>query len=116
MDRMAQVLNNLVANALRHTLEGEVVLGAAAHNGQVNLSVADSGTGIAPDDLPYVFDRFYRGDKARQRTDSSSSGLGLAIAKAVVEAHGGAIAVDSTLGRGTTFTLTFPTATHETSA
>lgn len=109
-DRMAQVLNNLVANALRHTLEGEVVLGAAADNGHVNLSVADSGTGIAPDDLPYVFDRFYRGDKARQRTDSSSSGLGLAIAKAIVEAHGGAIAVDSTLGRGTTFTLTFPTA------
>ena len=76
-DRMAQVLNNLVANALRHTLQGEVVLAATAQDGQVHLSVRDSGSGIAPDDLPFVFDRFYRGDKARQRTDGSSSGLGL---------------------------------------
>jgi two-component system sensor histidine kinase BaeS len=109
-DRMAQVLNNLVANALRHTLQGEVVLAATAQDGQVQLSVRDSGSGIAPDDLPFVFERFYRGDKARQRTDGSSSGLGLAIAKAIVEAHGGTIVVESTLGCGTTFTLTFAAA------
>ena len=74
------------------------------------LEVRDTGSGIAADDLPFVFERFYRADKARQRTDSSASGLGLAITKAIVEAHGGTISVASTPGQGTIFTITLPAA------
>jgi signal transduction histidine kinase len=110
-DRITQVLNNLVSNALRHTRQGEIVLSARADDSYVSLSIRDSGSGIATEDLPFVFDRFYRGDKSRQRSDDgNSSGLGLAIAKAIVEAHGGTIRVESTLGKGTTFTLTLPVA------
>jgi two-component system, OmpR family, sensor histidine kinase BaeS len=104
-DRMAQVLNNLVSNALQHTPQGEVVLSAAASDGIVRLGVRDSGSGILPEDLPHVFDRFYRGDKSRQRTGEESSGLGLAIAKAIVEAHGGSISVTSAPDKGATVTV-----------
>jgi two-component system sensor histidine kinase BaeS len=107
-DRMAQVLNNLVTNALRHTTQGRVVLSARRDGQHVQLKVADTGAGIAPPDLPFVFDRFYRADPSRQRIDDDSSGLGLAISKAIVEAHGGAITVASALGQGTTFTITLP--------
>jgi two-component system sensor histidine kinase BaeS len=109
-DRMTQVLNNLVSNALRYTSQGAIVLAASAQGQWVQIQVRDSGSGIEPADLAFIFDRFYRADKARQRSDSVESGLGLAIAKAIVEAHGGTIAVESTLGVGTTFTLTFPVA------
>jgi signal transduction histidine kinase len=95
---------------MRHTGNGEIVLTAWATDADVYLSIRDSGSGIASEDLPYVFDRFYRGDKARQRTDSTASGLGLAIAKAIVEAHGGTIQVESAMGRGTTFTMRMPIA------
>ncbi len=104
-DRMAQVLKNMVANALRHTPQGEIVLSAQAEAGRVRLRVSDTGSGIAAEDLPYVFERLYRGDASRQRTVENSSGLGLAIAKAIVEAHGGSIAVASPLGHGTVFTI-----------
>jgi two-component system, OmpR family, sensor histidine kinase BaeS len=104
-DRMTQVLNNLVSNALHHTPSGEITLSAAARGRQVQIQVRDTGSGIAAEDLPHVFERFYRADKARQRTDGGSSGLGLAIAKAIVEAHGGTLAVASEGGRGTTFTI-----------
>ncbi len=108
--RMAQVLENLMSNALRHTSAGgRIVLSAEAQDGSVCLRVADTGSGIAPEDLPYVFDRFYRGDKSRQRT-GSESGLGLAIAKSLVEAHGGSISVESTPGEGTTFAVALPSA------
>ncbi len=118
-DRITQVLNNLVSNALRHTSQGEIVLSAWSQDGSVALRVSDTGSGIGFEDLPFVFDRFYRGDKSRHRPDaltddrtdgseSTSSGLGLAIAKAIVEAHGGVIKVESTLGEGTTFTLALP--------
>jgi two-component system sensor histidine kinase BaeS len=109
-DRMTQVLNNLVSNALRYTTRGEIVLAAAARDGQVVLTVRDTGTGIDPADLPFVFDRFYRADQSRQRADNPSSGLGLAIAKAIVEAHGGTIAVASSLGQGSEFTIALPAA------
>ena len=110
-DRITQVLNNLVSNALRHTHSGEIVLGAQADTAQVYLSIRDTGSGIAAEDLPFVFDRFYRGDKSRQRReDGDSSGLGLAIAKAIVEAHGGTIQVESPEGSGTTFTIALPVA------
>ena len=107
---MTQVLNNLVSNALRHTPHGTIALSAATEGNTVQLRVSDSGSGIDPEDLPFVFDRLYRVDKARQRTDDTSSGLGLAIAKAIVEAHGGTIAVESILGQGATFTITLPKA------
>jgi len=111
-DRMTQVLNNLVTNALRHTLRGEIALGATTAADTVTLTVRDSGEGIAPEDLPFVFDRFYRADKARvrrdQADDGASSGLGLAIAKALVESHGGTLTVASTLGMGATFAITLP--------
>ncbi|MBK9712685.1 MAG: HAMP domain-containing histidine kinase [Kouleothrix sp.] len=111
-DRMTQVLNNLVSNALRYTTQGAIVLSASAENQHVDVKVSDTGSGIDADDLPFVFDRFYRADKARQRTDSNASGLGLAIAKAIVEAHGGSIAVTSTPGQGTSFTISLPAKQH----
>ncbi len=142
-DRMTQVLNNLVSNALRHTpAGGSITLSAAADgpqqaeeagtasaSGQVSdheqlntqnstlntqhavlIRVCDTGAGIEAEDLPQIFHRFYRADKARQRIDSAGSGLGLAIARALVEAHGGTIAVESAPGRGTTFTIALPLA------
>jgi len=106
-DRMAQVLGNLIANSLRYTPpQGEIVLGARRSNASLVLSVRDTGTGIAPDALPHVFDRFYRADAARSRTDES--GLGLAIARSIVEAHGGSISAESSPGLGTTITITLP--------
>jgi two-component system sensor histidine kinase BaeS len=116
-DRMAQVLNNLVSNALRHTGEGEIRLTAReAENRRIVIEVHDTGSGIAPDDLPYIFDRFYRANPARTREGSQSAGLGLAIAKAIVEAHGGSISVASTVGVGTTFTIALPVAASAESA
>jgi two-component system sensor histidine kinase BaeS len=106
--RMAQVLENLVNNALRYTPEGgRIILSVKAEVNTINLRVQDNGVGIAPEDLPYVFDRFYRSDKARQR-HGGESGLGLAIARSIVEAHGGSLSVESTLGEGTTFTIALP--------
>lgn len=78
----------------------------------MRLTVRDTGSGIAPEDLPFIFERFYRADKARQRTASETSGLGLAITKAIVEMHDGTISVESALGYGTTFTITLPVAQH----
>lgn len=106
-DRMAQVLGNLVSNALRHTpAEGRICLAATHQDRRVLLTVQDTGAGIPPDQLPHVFDRFYRGDEARG--DGGESGLGLAIAKSLVELHGGTISVESSLGKGTTFTIALP--------
>lgn len=107
-DRMAQVLNNLLGNALRHTSSGGVTLSAQANGRTVVMQVRDTGSGIPADDLPHIFDRFYRADSARQRTEHGTSGLGLAIAKAIVEAHNGSIGVASLPGEGTTFTITLP--------
>jgi two-component system sensor histidine kinase BaeS len=108
--RMAQVLDNLMSNALRHTESGgRITLSADVADGAVRLHVTDTGSGIAPTDLPHVFDRFYRADKSRQRT-GTESGLGLAIAKSIVEAHGGTITVSSVLGQGSTFTIVLPAA------
>lgn len=109
-ERMAQVLNNLVGNALRHSGGGGVALRGRAQGGKVVLEVQDSGSGIAAEDLPFVFERFYRGDKSRHREDASTSGLGLAIARAIVEGHGGVIGVDSVEGMGSTFWIRLPQA------
>jgi len=107
--RMNQVLSNLLSNALRYTpAGGKITLGAEARNGGVDLSVRDTGAGIPPADLPFVFNRFYRADKSR--SDEGESGLGLAIVKALVEAHGGTIEALSELGRGTTMRIHLPAA------
>jgi two-component system OmpR family sensor kinase/two-component system sensor histidine kinase BaeS len=109
-DRMAQVLQNLVSNALRHTPVGErITLAAQTRAAHVQVSVSDTGAGIAPQDLPYVFDRFYRGEGSWART-SGNSGLGLSIAKALVEGMGGTIGVESTPGEGSRFWFTLPLA------
>ncbi len=109
-DRMTQVLNNLVSNALRHTQHGEIVLAAKVVGAAVHMTVSDTGVGIEAADLPLIFDRFYSTDRARQRNDSDATGLGLAIAKAIVEAHGGSLTVASSPGQGTTFTMTISAA------
>ena len=108
-ERLVQVLENLVSNALRHTeAGGEIKLSARATDEAVWLAVQDSGRGIAPDVLPHVFDRFYRGDDARS-DEGGESGLGLAIAKSIVEAHGGGISASSPgSGQGATFTIRLP--------
>ncbi|TFV66516.1 UNVERIFIED_ORG: HAMP domain-containing histidine kinase [Bacillus sp. AZ43] len=107
-DRIGQVLGNLLDNALRHTPPGgQVHLRALATAGEVSLEVVDTGPGIPPEHLPHVFERFYRVDAARDRAHGGS-GVGLAIAKALVEAHGGRISAHSTPGFGAAFTLTLP--------
>jgi histidine kinase len=110
-DRIVQVLTNLLTNALRYTDAGGTVTVAAARDGAaVRFSVRDTGLGIAPEHLPRVFDRFYRADSARTRA-AGGSGIGLTIARAIVEAHGGRISAASDgPGRGSTFTFTLPLA------
>ncbi|HEX7973019.1 MAG TPA: HAMP domain-containing sensor histidine kinase, partial [Anaerolineales bacterium] len=103
-ERMAQVFDNLIGNALRHTpAGGEIVLAAVPADGRVQLRVQDNGSGIDSIDLPNIFERFYRGDKSRQQT--GESGLGLAITKSIIEAHHGSISVQSRPGQGTIFTI-----------
>jgi signal transduction histidine kinase len=105
-DRLLQVLGNLVSNALRHTPDGgHVTLSAIHEDGHVMLRIRDSGPGIPADDLPHIFDRFYRGDQARQA--NGASGLGLAIARSLVEAHGGRLTAENTTG-GALFTIQLP--------
>ena len=109
-ERVGQVLRNLLNNAVAHTPKGgEITITARAADAEVAVSVHDTGTGIAPEHLPYVFDRFYRVDKSRAR-QTGGAGLGLAIAKQLVVAHGGSIKVESAPGPGTTFTFTLPVA------
>ncbi|WP_119066290.1 sensor histidine kinase [Aggregatilinea lenta] len=109
-DRILQVLSNLVSNALRHTPEGgQITLAARAADRRLVFSVQDTGSGIAPEHLPHVFERFYRADASRYQ-EHGESGLGMAIAKSIVEAHGGQIVAASDGKTGTTITLTFPLA------
>ena len=111
-DRLRQVVLNLVENALRHTPRGgEVRITMRDAGDGVRMSVADTGKGIALEDLPHVFDHFYRADLSRARS-SGGTGLGLAIVKSLVEAHGGRVTVESSVGAGSTFTVTFPAYTE----
>lgn len=106
--RLSQVLGNLLSNALRHTPAGGTVTVRAWGDARgAHVSVRDTGEGIAPEDLPHLFERFYRTDPARTRADGGT-GLGLAIARHWVEAHGGTLAVESQVGAGATFTITLP--------
>lgn len=112
-DKLEQVLTNLLDNAFRHTLEGKVIRittdrvhmqsGVA-----LKIVISDQGVGIPPEDVPFVFDRFYKADKARVRGETVGTGIGLAIVKNIVEAHKGAISVNSVVGEGTEFTIYIP--------
>jgi heavy metal sensor kinase len=109
--RLLQLLVNLVDNAVKYTpTGGRVAVTVDRLANQARLRVADTGVGIAPENVPHIFERFYRVDKARSRAEGGS-GLGLAIVEWIVHAHGGTIAVASETGRGTTFTVTLPLAT-----
>lgn len=105
---IGRVLDNLVANALRHTPAGGTVsITAAPMSDGARVEVADSGEGVPPEILPHIFDRFYRGDQSRSRA-TGGAGLGLAIAKGIVEAHGGEVGVESSPGQGARFYFTLP--------
>lgn len=107
-DRLAQVLTNLLDNAIKFTPEdGQIEVTWRSENGEVEVTVADSGPGIAAVDLPFVFERFYKADRARAAVPGGS-GLGLTITRHIVEAHGGRIRVTSAPGEGTTFAFTLP--------
>ncbi|WP_344522055.1 HAMP domain-containing sensor histidine kinase [Streptomyces rectiviolaceus] len=106
--RLRQAIGNLVSNAIRHTPQGgSVTIGCRATLDAVVVEVADTGTGIDPDDLPHVFDRFWRADKSRTRA-TGGSGLGLAIVRQLVEGHGGTVTARSTPGEGAVFTVRVP--------
>jgi two-component system OmpR family sensor kinase len=108
-DRLAQVFTNLLDNAVKHTPSGgQITLRAETDRNGVTVAVQDTGAGIPPDDLPRVFERFYQVDKSRKSDRGSGMGLGLAITRQIVEAHGGIIQVASALGKGTTFTVWLP--------
>ncbi|MBI4216448.1 MAG: HAMP domain-containing protein [Chloroflexi bacterium] len=120
-DRVAQVLGNLLSNALRYSpsggeirVEGQALLETQGQEGCLAVSVTDTGPGISPEALPHLFERFYRADPSRSRA-SGGSGLGLAIVKQLVEAQGGRVAVESPpeAGRGATFTFTLPAAVSQ---
>ncbi len=110
--RLNQVFSNLISNALRHTSKGGTISleteTLAGERTRVRIRVKDTGEGIAPEDLPFIFDRFWRGERSRTREGHASSGLGLAIAKQLIHAHGGTIEAQSELDKGTTFIIELP--------
>jgi signal transduction histidine kinase len=108
-DRLKQVLLNLVGNAIQYTPQGgEVFLSLAKIGEQARIVVRDTGPGIPAEDLPFIFERFYRAEKSRTRSKTSGFGLGLSIAQWIVENHGGTIKVESKEGQGTTFAIWLP--------
>lgn len=114
-DRLKQVMVNLVGNAINYTPKGgEIVVGLGKVTDRAQLTVTDNGPGIPPEDLPHIFERFYRGEKSRTRQkDGKGYGLGLSIAYWIVRNHGGRIEVNSTLGQGTTFCVWLPLAVND---
>ena len=109
-DALKRAVANLLDNAVRLAPAGSRIrLATGSEDDQAWIAVADEGPGIAPEDQPHVFDRFWRADKGRSRADGGT-GLGLAIVRHVAEAHGGTVRVDSELGRGSTFTVSLPLA------
>jgi two-component system OmpR family sensor kinase len=114
-DRLKQVLVNLIGNAITYTpVGGEVTVGVGKVEKRARLTIRDTGQGIPADDLPHIFERFYRGEKSRTRQkDGKGFGLGLSIAYWIVRNHGGQIEVESTVGEGTTFIVWLPLAAGE---
>ncbi len=113
-DRLHQVLGNLIANALRFTPPGgKITLDSTQAEDKAIIRISDTGQGITKENLSYVFDRFWKEDASRAHRDDTGSGLGLSIAKGIIEMHHGEITVDSEWGEGTSFTITLPTVPHE---
>jgi signal transduction histidine kinase len=114
-DRLKQVLVNLISNAIKYTPQGgEVTVGLGKVNGRARLTVSDTGPGIPAEDLPHIFERFYRGEKSRTRSrDGKGFGLGLSIAYWIVRNHGGQIEVSQRQPHGTTFCVWLPLAGGE---
>ncbi len=107
-DRIYQVITNLISNAVKYTPEnGSIKITISKANDSVKYSIKDNGIGIPSEDLPFVFERFYRADKSRNR-NTGGSGIGLAIVRSIVNAHGGTVSVTSTYGEGSEFILSFP--------
>ena len=108
-DRLRQVLLNLIGNAIQHSPSGsKVMLRLSRDENFSHLEVADTGPGIPADDLPHIFERFYRGERSRKRGPGTGFGLGLSIAYWIVANHGGSIDVQTHEGNGTTFTVNLP--------
>ena len=106
--RIRQVLHNLLENAIAHTeSKGRITVQARKSDKWIEINITDTGEGIPPEDLPMVFERFYRVDKSRARA-TGGSGLGLTIAKRLIEAHGGTITAESEPGKGSTFSFNLP--------
>jgi signal transduction histidine kinase len=109
LDRTEQVLINLLGNAISYTATGSITVRAWAEAGKLWIAVVDTGQGIGPEDLPHVFERFWRADRSRAR-HSGGTGIGLAISSRLVELQGGQIFVESQLGSGSTFRFFLPLA------
>lgn len=107
LDRIRQVFVNLLSNAFAYTRDGSISVTATKEGGRFRITVSDTGCGIAPEDLPHIFDRFYRTDKSRARK-TGGSGIGLAVARAIVQAHQGTITAESTWGAGTSLIVFLP--------
>ncbi|WP_136606221.1 HAMP domain-containing sensor histidine kinase [Paenibacillus dokdonensis] len=117
-DKLEQVFTNLLDNAFRHTPEGKQIRIVAERVGEgpvtdLQIKIEDEGAGIPQEDIPFVFERFYKADKARVRGGSNGTGLGLAIVKSIVESHSGSIRVTSQLGEGTIFSIRLPVESHK---
>jgi two-component system OmpR family sensor kinase len=107
--RIHQVIANLLANARSHTADGTpIAVMITSNDNEVSISVADQGPGMSDEDQKRIFERFYRADSSRARSGEDGAGLGLSIVEAVMKAHGGSVSVESELGKGSKFTLTFP--------
>ncbi|MCL6604627.1 MAG: HAMP domain-containing histidine kinase [Paenibacillus sp.] len=106
-DRLLQVFVNLLNNAYKYTLEGRIDVGISEDSSGILVTITDTGTGINRDELPFIFERFYRGEKSRNRK-TGGAGIGLAIVKAIVEAHGGTVTVHSDINEGSEFKVYFP--------
>jgi signal transduction histidine kinase len=110
--QIARMVTNLVSNAIRYTTQGQVMLQTCYKNGMVGFIVQDTGVGVEPQDLPHIFERFYRGQNVRQ-SGIPGTGLGLAIVKEIVNLHEGTIEIESVVGKGTTFRIWLPLVTGE---
>jgi signal transduction histidine kinase len=106
-DNFERAISNIIQNAIKYTNQGTITIDAREENKKVTITISDTGVGIDQKDLPYIFDRFYKAEHSRN--DNSSSGLGLSIAKLIIEEHKGSIGIESEVNRGTVAIITMST-------